>query len=107
LSVFLSISFTPQRGHAKDKYSLIQFYQDHISGIDGNRCPMTPSCSQYASQAFEKHGVLMGWIMSLDRVVRCGRDEVKISPSVSAGGARLTYDPVSANDFWWFNQKDE
>lgn len=82
---------------------IIQIYQAHISGIDGNRCPMYPSCSRYCAQAIRKHGFGIGWIMSCDRLLRCGRDEVQRSPHVRVNGHELIFDPVSANDFWWFS----
>ena len=84
---------------------VIKFYQEHISGIDGNRCPMYPHCSQYCAQAIRKHGFGLGWIMACDRLLRCGRDEVRLSPHVRVNGRESTFDPVSANDFWWFSPK--
>lgn len=84
---------------------VIQLYQKHISGIDGHRCPMYPSCSRYCAQAIRKHGFGLGWIMACDRLLRCGRDEVRLSPHVKINGRELTFDPVSANDFWWFSPK--
>lgn len=77
------------------------FFTKFISGVDGNRCPMYPTCSRYAVEAIEKHGVLMGWVMTCDRLIRCGRDETRLSPPVWIKGAKHTYDPVDANDFWW------
>lgn len=85
------------------KNIFIQFYQDHISAADGGRCPMTPSCSEFAARAIKKHGPVLGWIMACDRLVRCGRDEVNISPQVVINGQDYVYDPVQANDFWWFD----
>jgi uncharacterized protein len=61
---------------------------------------MYPSCSQYAKDSIQKHGVVLGWIMSMDRLVRCGRDEKKISPSLYIGNKKYIYDPVENNDFW-------
>ncbi len=84
----------------------IRFYQDHISPIDGARCPMHPTCSAYARQAVEKHGPLIGWIMAMDRLVRCGRDEVRLSRHVIINGRDKVLDPVENNDFWWFQKKD-
>ncbi|WP_457551877.1 membrane protein insertion efficiency factor YidD [Desulfobacula sp.] len=85
---------------------VVKFYQENISPVDGDRCPMYPSCSVYASQAIEKHGLLIGWIMACDRLVRCGRDEVHKSKTIIASGRKLIYDPVEANDFWWFKKKE-
>jgi putative membrane protein insertion efficiency factor len=83
----------------------IKFYQDHISALDGNRCPMYPSCSAYASQAIEKHGMVIGWVMACDRLVRCGRDEVTLSPPMIINHHKSAHDPVSSNDFWWFEKE--
>lgn len=97
LSCFLSLPAIAQENHP-----IYNFYKKHISVADGNRCSMYPSCSTYAQQVFKKHGPLIGWMMSCDRLVRCGRDEANISRKVKAQGQILIYDPVSANDFWWF-----
>lgn len=95
----------PVTSHKTDNNTVIKFYQKHISAIDGDRCPMYPHCSQYCAGAIEKHGFPMGWIMACDRLLRCGRDEVRLSPHVRVKGRELTFDPVSANDFWWFSPK--
>lgn len=83
----------------------IKFYQDHISAADGDRCPMQPSCSSYAAAAIEKHGPAIGWIMAFDRLVRCGRDEKSLSMKIAVDKQEYTYDPVDANDFWWFKKE--
>ncbi len=49
----------------------------------------------------------MGWVMACDRLVRCGRDEVKISPHIRINSRDYVYDPVGANDFWRFNRPEE
>ncbi len=82
-------------------FSPITLYQKYISPIDGNRCPMHPSCSAYCSQAMGKHGFFMGWIMTCDRLLRCGRDELKLSPRMRIGNEVYSSDPVNSNDFWW------
>jgi putative component of membrane protein insertase Oxa1/YidC/SpoIIIJ protein YidD len=79
----------------------IEIYRNTISKSDGCRCPMYPSCSQYCMEAFQKHGLFLGWIMCSDRLMRCGRDEVKLSPHVLIQGEKLSFDPVNNNDFWW------
>jgi putative membrane protein insertion efficiency factor len=93
----------PDQSNETDTNPIIRFYQRHISKIDGHRCPMYPSCSRYSAQAVKKHGLALGWIMACDRLLRCGRDEVRLSPHVKSNGRELTLDPVSANDFWWFS----
>jgi len=103
--VFILISALPVNAQEKNQSGyfsgIIHFYQEYISPVDGDRCAMYPSCSQYMKQCVKKHGVLTGMIMGLDRLVRCGRDEVNISSPVWIDGKKLTYDPVENNDFWW------
>jgi putative component of membrane protein insertase Oxa1/YidC/SpoIIIJ protein YidD len=79
----------------------IKLYRDYISRADGDRCPSYPSCSQYCSEAIKKHGAFLGWIMCSDRLMRDGRDETRLSDPIWVNGEKLTYDPVSNNDFWW------
>ena len=79
----------------------LKFYRNTISRADGHRCPMHPSCSEYSAQAFRKHGFIIGWIMTKDRLLRCGRDEVRLSEEVIVNGKTRTFDPLHHNDFWW------
>jgi hypothetical protein len=78
----------------------IRLFQRFLSGADGHRCPMTPSCSSYALQAMQRHGSVKGWIMACDRLMRCGRDELKLSPSTLTRHGVRCQDPVQNNDFW-------
>jgi putative membrane protein insertion efficiency factor len=78
----------------------IHFYQKYVSPAIGGSCPMYPSCSNYCVHAVKQHGPLMGWIMTCDRLMRCGRDETKRAPLVRTRHDRRYYDPVSENDFW-------
>jgi len=78
----------------------IRFFQKYLSGADGHRCPMTPSCSTYALEAMQRHGSVKGWIMACDRLMRCGRDELNRSPSVMTRNGIRCQDPVRNNDFW-------
>ncbi|MCP4673513.1 MAG: membrane protein insertion efficiency factor YidD [Desulfobacula sp.] len=91
----------------RDESFLFNFYQEHISVVDGNRCAMYPSCSRYASRSFQKHGFIVGWIMACDRLVRCGRDEADIARHVIVDNHELIHDPVEANDFWWFEKENK
>lgn len=49
----------------------IRFYQRKISPLFGPQCRFYPTCSQYAIQAIEIHGVLKGMILALLRLLRC------------------------------------
>ncbi len=79
----------------------ILFFQKTISKADGDRCPMYPSCSQYAINAIKSHGFLKGWVLTSDRLLRCGRDETRLAPKVKMNGKAYAYDPLKANTFWW------
>ena len=66
----------------------IQIYQEEIGpeikarlGTE-NICKYTPTCSEYAKQAIEKHGSVKGSLMATSRLCRCN--------PLSNGG----YDPV-------------
>ena len=55
--------------------ALIRIYRAVLSpmlmGIYGPACRFTPSCSEYAHQAIEAHGVMRGGTMALQRLARC------------------------------------
>jgi putative component of membrane protein insertase Oxa1/YidC/SpoIIIJ protein YidD len=78
----------------------VRFFQRFLSNADGDRCPMTPSCSSYAIEAMRRHGAVKGWIMACDRLMRCGHDELKLSPPVRTRQGVRCLDPVDNNDFW-------
>ncbi len=101
--ILISASLVCAQEKAQSNYfpDVIHFYQEYISPVDGDRCSMYPSCSIYFKKSVKKHGLLTGWIMGLDRLVRCGGDEVKNSFPVWIDGRKHTYDPVENNDFWW------
>jgi hypothetical protein len=46
---------------------------------------ITRADSEYSIGSFKKHGFLIGWMMTTDRLFRCGRDEVRLSPQVISG----------------------
>ncbi len=49
----------------------------------------------------------MGWIMSCDRLMRCGRDTSTLSKKIIINSKIVVSDPVEANDFWWYEKKAE
>ena len=83
---------------------LITFFQKVISPVDGATCDFYPTCSTYAKQALEKHGLVIGLAMANERVNRYHSPE----------GYELIYkfdryyifDPVENNDFWFVHEKD-
>ena len=36
--------------------AFVSIFRDHLSAVDGDRCPSVPTCSEYGVQAFIKHG---------------------------------------------------
>lgn len=50
---------------------IIKFYQYTISPIIGPRCRYLPSCSNYALEAIDKHGVTKGMFLSIKRISKC------------------------------------
>ncbi|HRL02868.1 MAG TPA: membrane protein insertion efficiency factor YidD [Vitreoscilla sp.] len=49
----------------------VRFYQVAISPMLPPRCRYTPTCSQYAVEALQKHGACKGSMLTLRRVCRC------------------------------------
>lgn len=82
---------------------LLKIYQNHITHIDGDRCPMYPTCSQYSVQALRKHGPVLGVIMTADRLLH-EADEQRYAFMVRVGNRYRYSDPVEENDFWWHKQ---
>ena len=49
----------------------IKMYRRFVSPILPPSCRYWPSCSEYALQAIQKHGVLKGVLLGAWRVIRC------------------------------------
>jgi len=81
--------------------SIVSFFRKYLSSVDSDRCSMSPTCSAYSAETLKKHGAVIGWIMTCDRLMRCGGDEYKNSPKVFRDDEISCYDPVDNNDFWW------
>ncbi len=94
----------PDRGtpNADSAWSTpLKLFQKTISRADGSRCPMYPSCSHYSSQAFERYNPITAWILTADRLLRCGRDETRLSKRVVIQGRARIKDTLADNTFWW------
>lgn len=51
---------------------LIRTYQLTMSPrFSGGACRFTPTCSQYALEAIQVHGVFKGTLLALWRIIRC------------------------------------
>ncbi|HTW30535.1 MAG TPA: membrane protein insertion efficiency factor YidD [Candidatus Sulfotelmatobacter sp.] len=76
---------------------LLRAYKWAISPLLPPACRYVPTCSEYAMEAVERHGVLRGALMSAWRLLRC-------HPFAKGG-----YDPVpqSGTDRWQEAANDE
>jgi len=51
--------------------ALIQLYRTFLSPLLGPHCRFYPTCSSYAQQALQQHGVFRGLWLALTRLSRC------------------------------------
>ena len=49
----------------------IRFYQYVISPLLPKNCRYYPTCSEYASEAITKHGIIRGGFLGLKRILSC------------------------------------
>jgi len=49
----------------------IRIYQLTLSHLIGRQCRFTPTCSNYMIQGVLKHGLLIGVIKGIWRILRC------------------------------------
>ncbi|GBD11492.1 Putative membrane protein insertion efficiency factor [bacterium HR23] len=70
--------------------ALLRLYQRVGSPYLGGRCRYDPSCSRYAQEAIERHGVGKGTLLTLWRLLRC------------APWGGYGYDPVPSPGAWRF-----
>ena len=61
---------------------LVKFYQKFISPLKPPCCRFRPTCSSYAIEAFMEWGFIIGFVLTVWRILRCN--------PFSKGG----YDPV-------------
>lgn len=62
--------------------AMLRFYKRSISPLLPPACKYTPTCSEYAMEAIQKHGVIKGVGLAIWRILRC-------NPFAKGG-----YDPV-------------
>jgi putative membrane protein insertion efficiency factor len=49
----------------------VHFYRRVLSPLKGPTCRFLPTCSDYAIEAVQRRGVMMGLLKALWRIVRC------------------------------------
>jgi putative membrane protein insertion efficiency factor len=70
---------------------LIRLYQLTLSPWLGTQCRYEPTCSRYAAEALETHGVVRGVWLAAKRLGRChpwGRSGYDPVPALDAPAAR-------------------
>jgi putative membrane protein insertion efficiency factor len=50
---------------------LVRAYQAVVSPHMAPTCRYSPSCSNYAVEAFRKYGLVRGFVLSVHRILRC------------------------------------
>ncbi len=76
--------------------TLFLAYKSFISSQDAVSCVFYPSCSEYAVQAIQEQGFLLGIMNAFDRLTRCNAlspEEYSLYP-----GTNLFYDPVEPHE---------
>ncbi len=74
---------------------LIRLYQRTISARTPPACRFSPTCSAYAIEALERHGVVLGTGLALWRILRCN--------PLCRGG----YDPVPTEFPWPWRKRNK
>lgn len=76
-----------------------RFLRDVISKVDGPRCSMYPTDTQFALEASRRHGAVVGLLFLVDRLFH-EWSESKRAAVVTVYGKQRFYDPLDENDFW-------
>lgn len=77
---------------------LVKAYRYLVSPWLGANCRFAPSCSEYAIEALERHGVARGGLLAARRILRChpcgGSGFDPVPRHVCAGSLSLSSRPV-------------
>ncbi len=77
----------------------LRFYRRFLSPLKPPMCRFSPTCSQYAIEALEEHGILKGAGLATWRILRCqpfargGYDPVPERPAREAAAHDRDPDP--------------
>ena len=84
----------------------LRFFQKVISPVDGARSGMYPTGSDYARQAVARHGALLGFLLTAERLLHEGNERL-VAPRIRKHGRWRIYDPLDANDTWLRRTADD
>ena len=72
---------------------LIRLYQKFISSQDKPSCNFTPSCSHFSMACLQEYGLLRGFLLTVDRLLRCNGTQAAHYPKDDSNGKYI--DPIS------------
>jgi len=89
--------------HANIVEFAFRFYSNYITKIDGARCEHRPTCSRYSLDAVRKHGMVLGSMLTIDRLLRGPQSSSLRGLPVLKYHEGQPYfsDPVEENDFFF------
>lgn len=77
------------------------FYRTVVTPIDGPRCAHWPTCSVYAREALNRHGVVGLWL-AYDRLLRGTQSSAARQLPVTLRAGRIVFvDPLEESTFWF------
>ena len=77
------------------------FWQAALTRIDGPRCAHRPTCSAFGHQAVARHGLPLGFWITLARLTRAARSSaIRMLPVASVPGQVFFVDRLSDYTFW-------
>ncbi|MBF0440091.1 MAG: membrane protein insertion efficiency factor YidD [Magnetococcales bacterium] len=78
----------------------LSVYSNTISRVDGDRCPSYPNCSHYAKEALQRHGIIPGVWLMIDRLIH-EQTEIHSEARIQLKNGSLRIpDTLDSNDFW-------
>ena len=69
-------------------------YQKILRDARYSNCPMHPNCSTFSSTAINAEGPFWGYLMTTDRLLRCGHDKQNYKKINTSRGRKL-FDPLA------------
>ncbi len=87
------INLKPYPFHHFVTLGAIRAYQILISPSKGDICHMHPHCSLYGYQAFKQYNSFRAFLMTADRLYRCGHD-LDNYETIDVDGSVRFFDPV-------------
>lgn len=77
----------------------IQFYRVVLNPAFSTGCPSHPSCSEYASQAIVRFGLIAGTVLALERLIH-ESSEIELGRMIITDAGPKIFDPLDANTCW-------